>query len=171
MALLRALGLCLLLLGSLQARERPDEYAVKAVYLYKIGLFVRWPDEAFADSTQPLVVGVVGHDPFGSTLDKALAGKTLAGRQLELRRYGTAADVDTCHILFVGGQDRASLRATLASVRDQATLTIGESEDFIDAGGTLRFLVKNDQIRFRVSGEQARRSGLDISSKLLQLSE
>lgn len=171
MALLSMLALCLLLPSALQAQERPDEYAVKAVYLYKIGLFVRWPAEAFADSAQPLVVGVVGHDPFGQTLDRALAGKTLSGRKLELRRYRSAADLDTCHILFLGDQDKTSMRAALDRVRGQPTLTVGESEDFIDAGGTLRFLIRNNQVRFRVNGKQARLSGLDISSKLLQLSE
>ncbi|MDA0336225.1 MAG: YfiR family protein [bacterium] len=171
MALLRILWLCLLLPGILWARERPDEYAVKAVYLYKIALFVRWPDEAFADSSQPLVIGVVGHDPFGPTLDRTLTDKTLSGRRLELQRYATAADVEACHILFLGDQDPVKAWSTGRSVRGQATLTVGESEQFIDAGGTLSFIIRNNQVRFRISGERARLAGLNISSKLLQLSE
>ena len=172
MAPLRALCLCLLLLPTvLQARERPDEYAVKAVYLYKIGLFVRWPDTAFADSTKPLVVGVIGRDPFGKKLDQALRGKTLAGRQIELRRYKSATELDTCHILFFGDSDRTKLDAALDSVRGRPTLTVGESEAFLEAGGALSFLVRNDQIRFRVNGKAAQSAGLGISSKLLQLSD
>lgn len=171
MASLRVLGLLLLLLtpGLLLAEDRPDEYAVKAVYLYKLGLFVRWPESAFSDSSAPLVVAVVGRDPFGKTLDKALSGKTLAGRQVELRRYRSVTDLDDCHILFIG--ERAWVRDVLDQVRDRPVLTVGETDDFLDSGGILRFLLKKGQVRFQVGGRQAQRSGLNISSKLLQLSE
>lgn len=174
MAPLRVLCSCLLLLllaADLQARERPDEYSVKAVYLYKIGLFVRWPNTAFVDSTESLVVGVIGRDPFGKKLDQALLGKKLAGRQVELRRFKSAADLKTCHILFFGELDGSQVRAALDSVRGQPTLTIGESENFLAAGGGLSFLVRNEQIRFRVNSEATRSAGLGISSKLLQLSD
>ncbi len=174
MAPLRALCSCLLLLllaADLQARERPDEYSVKAVYLYKIGLFVRWPDTAFVDSTGSLVVGVIGRDPFGKKLDQALLGKKLAGRRVELRRFKSPADLKTCHILFFGELDGSQVRAALDSVRGQPTLTVGESETFLAIGGGLSFLVRNEKIRFRVNSEATRSAGLGISSKLLQLSD
>ena len=167
----RLLLVLLLLPSLLPARERPDEYDVKAVYLLKFGHFVRWPASAFADSSDPVVVGVVGQDPFDGKLKRTLEGRTLAGRPVELRRYTKPADLDSCHILFVGALDRTRVRATLERLRHQPTLTVGESEDFLDVGGTLQFIMRDDLVRFRIDGERARLAGLAISSKLLQLSE
>lgn len=163
--------LLLLLPLALPAQERPDEYDVKAVYLYKIGLFVRWPESAFSDSTSPLVISVIGKDPFGAKLDRALVGKSLFGRSLEVRRHDSIDDLDTCHILFVADQDRHQTRAALSRFKDQATLIVGESDDFIKAGGDLQFLVRDDRVRFKVSDRRARQAGLDVSAKLMQLSE
>ncbi len=42
---------------------------VKAAYLYNFARFVKWPGDAFEDEQAPIVIGVVGRDPFGAVLD------------------------------------------------------------------------------------------------------
>lgn len=153
------------------ARERPPEYEVKAAYLYKLSLFVQWPQEAFGDSAAPVVVGVLGRDPFGDALDRTLAGKHLRGRPFELRRYARPEDLEFCHILFFGEHNRSRVRQVLAQLKGKSTLTMGENDDFLADGGVLQFLTKQGTVRFRISNETARLAGLNISAKLLQLSE
>ena len=43
----------------------PGEYDVKAVFLFNFSQFVDWPTPALADPQAPLVIGVLGNDPFG----------------------------------------------------------------------------------------------------------
>ncbi len=45
-----------------------SEYQIKAAYLYYFSTFVDWPPEAFSRGREPLVVGVLGVDPFGAIL-------------------------------------------------------------------------------------------------------
>src|SRR6266487_3292054 len=62
----------------LHAQEMPvSEYEVKAVWLLNFARFVEWPAAAFTNAHCPVVVGVLGKDPFGRNLEQALEGKTV----------------------------------------------------------------------------------------------
>src|SRR6185295_556777 len=67
--------------NSLQAQSVSDTQ-VKAAFLYNFAKFVEWPADAFPDSGSPIVIGVVGNDPFGGTLDQTTSGKTANGRPI-----------------------------------------------------------------------------------------
>jgi len=62
------------------------EYEVKAAFLYNFAAFVEWPRAAFAEDSSPIVVCIVGTDPFGTGLDRTLQGKTAQGRPIVIRR-------------------------------------------------------------------------------------
>src|SRR2546426_126694 len=70
--------------GPLPAQDLPvSEYRVKAVWLLNFARFVDWPPSAFANPHSPFVVGLLGKDPFGKDLEKALEGKTVKGRAFQ----------------------------------------------------------------------------------------
>src|SRR4051812_27313987 len=77
----------------------PDEYQVKAVFLFNFSRFVECPASAFPTAGAPFVVGVYGHDPFGAELDEVVKGETVNGRPLVIRRVQNAADAANCQIL------------------------------------------------------------------------
>src|SRR5580700_4828168 len=83
-----------------------SKYTVKSAYLFNFARFVDWPDNAFAKSTSPLVIGIVGDDPFGSALTEAVSGKTVGTHPLAVKRFGAydkslAGSLKKCQILFV----------------------------------------------------------------------
>ena len=63
-----------------------SEYAVKAAYLYKFAAFVEWPKSSFSQPDSPLNVCIVGFDPFGAYLDRAIAGQRIGERPVVARR-------------------------------------------------------------------------------------
>src|SRR5690242_10742668 len=58
------------------------EYQLKAVFLFNFAQFVEWPARAFAAPHAPLVIGVLGADPFGSYLDELVAGEKVGERAI-----------------------------------------------------------------------------------------
>ena len=52
------------------------------------------PTNAFADSNAPVVIGVLGADPFGDVLDKTV--KAEKGRPLVVRRVDNVTDAARC---------------------------------------------------------------------------
>ena len=162
----RLLLAALLLAAAAQSRTAAQdvskEYRVKAAFLYNFVKYVEWPAAVVPG---PVVICVAGRNPFGSLLAETVRGETVAGRALETRVILEPAG--GCHILFV--PTGANAGAYLRSARGTPTLTVGEAADFIQQGGLIRFYLDGGTVRFEINREGAERSGLRISSRLLQL--
>lgn len=151
------------------AGKSPGEYEIKAAFIYNFAKFVQWPSEAFAASNSPLVIGVLGDDPFGSMLDRTIEGKYVNSRRLEVQRYREVRDLRACQILYVCSSENKHLAKVLDAVKNWHTLTVGESEMFCQNGGILGFYIENKKVRFEANLEASRKANLSISSKLLKL--
>jgi len=145
------------------------EYAVKAAFIFNFAEFVEWPADAFKEAASPLVIGIVGDDPFQGALEKAVAGKTVAGRPFEVRHLTSSDDLRSCQILFVAGSENEKTAEILHKVEGGSVLTIGESDQFPWAGGVIRFFLEDGKVRFEINQDAAESSKLKISSKLMKL--
>jgi len=173
----RALGLIaftvLMLLGAplpAQTAATP-EYQVEAVFLFNFTQFVEWPPDAFTDSKSPIVIGLLGEDPFGTYLDEAVRGEKIDGRALVVRRFRRLEDVLVCHVLFISQSEAADLDRILSELKGRALLTVSNLESFSRRGGIVRFVNENNRVRLRVNVEAAKAARLTISSKLLRVAE
>ena len=165
-ALVLALS-CLLAVGAAEP-GRPTDYQVKAAFLYNFAKFVKWPEGALKG---PFVVAVIGEDPFGDTLDRAFAGKTVLDRPVELRRARNAREAEGAQIVFVGASERARLPALLAALKTGGALTVGDMDKFAEGGGMIGFRLKDATVRFEVNLREVNEAGLQMSSQLLQLAQ
>ncbi len=146
----------------------PPEYRIKAVFLFNFAQFVEWPAGAFHDAQAPLVIGVLGEDPFGADLDEAVRGERIGGRALVVRRYRRVEDIGECQILFISGSEADRLEKILARLQGRSLLTVGDADNFNRLGGMVRFVTVNNKIRLRINVEAAKAAELVISSKLLR---
>ena len=147
------------------------EYEIKAVFLFNFAQFVDWPPEASANRQAPLVIGVLGDDPFDGYLDETVRGEKLNNRPFVVQRYRRVEDIDACQVLFIGRTDSRQLEHILATLRGRSILTVGDMEGFGRNGGMIRFVTENNRIRFRINVDAAEAAHLVISSKLLRLAE
>jgi len=145
------------------------EYQVKAAFLYNFAKFVDWPPETFTRQDALFIVGVLGNDSFSDVLEQVIHGKTINGRAFDVRRLRDPAGAAACQMVFVGARETRLLAALLKAVRGTAVLTVGDGEAFTRQGGMMNFVVRDNRVRFEVNTDAAARSGLSISSKLLQL--
>jgi len=150
------------------------EYQVKAALLLQSARFVEWPETAFPDAKAPLIVGVVGKDPFGEILDRTLAGASVKGRAIEVRRFANGDAMEPCHLLFISGSESDRLPAILERLAEPAfrargPLTVGDVDRFARGGGVLRLALQEKKIRLYVNPDAADRAGLKISSHLMKL--
>jgi hypothetical protein len=144
------------------------EYQVKAVFLFNFTQFVEWPPDAFHDNTTPLVIGVLGADPFGNFLDETVRGETAGGRPLVIERYRDIQRIDNCHVLYVSRSEAARVGTILAHMKQKRALTVSDIEGFAGEGGAIAFVSVAGKIRLRVNIDAAQAAGLTLSSKLLR---
>lgn len=148
-----------------------SEYELKAAYLLNFSKFVEWPNEEEAGETKPFCVGILGKDPFKRNMEKIVAGKTAKKRPIVIRRGNELSDVENCEIVFITTTDRRELERVIKILERDHALTVGESEQYMKAGGIIRFTLDKGKIRFEVNIDAAERAGLKISSKLLSLAK
>ena len=160
----------------------PSEYQLKAVFLYNFAKFVEWPAESFADARAPIILGILGKDPFGTIIDQIIKSKTVKDRKLVIRRFEKIKDLEAscmgkgeeeefCHILFISSSEEEHLAKILEILNASSVLTVGEMEQFTQRGGIINFTVREGKIRFEINVDAAEQAELKISSKLLKLAK
>jgi hypothetical protein len=166
------LWLALLLPGVLelpvQSASTP-EYQVKAIFLFNFAQFVEWPPTAFPDRQTPLVIGILGQDPFGAYLDETVRGEKVNNRPLTIRRYRRVEEIQTCHVLFISRSEEGRLDQILASLKYRKILTVADGDSAAQSSVMIRFVTQQNKIRLRINPEAAKAANLTISSKLLRL--
>jgi YfiR/HmsC-like len=145
------------------------EYQVKAVCLYNFTQFTDWPASAFAGSNAPIVIGIVGEDPFGQTMEDVVRGEVVRGHPLMVRRLRADDDFRGCHILFFSHSEKKRLPELLDRLKTKAVLSVGEDDGFAEDGGMINLIVVNKTVQIEINQAAAEHAGLQISSKLLKL--
>ena len=165
--------LCAVPCCSFAAEEWSLEYKLKAVCIYKFVQFVEWPDDAFAGKDAPIVIGILGSDPFGPSFDDAMAGRTVNGRGIVIRRFATVKEAVNCQILYVSTSETPRLGEIMTALKGKSILTVGESSNFLQSGGVIRIYLGGDsKVHFEINmSETARPSKLKISSQLINLAK
>ncbi|MEO8125549.1 MAG: YfiR family protein [Bryobacteraceae bacterium] len=147
------------------------EYEVKAAFLYNFARFVEWPATAFSGPRDPIVICILGDNPFGDSLSDAIRGKELAGRSFAVRRISELPLKSRCQILFVTSAGMKLLRPAAGTLKSAPILTVGETPGFGYEGGVINFKLEDGRIRFEINVEAAEQAHLNISSKLLSLAQ
>jgi hypothetical protein len=160
-----------LLLPHCSLAQVVDEYQVKAAFLYNFAKFVDWPPDSFKTPKDPILVCVLGHNPFGGALEEVIRGKSIEGRAFAFRQVGDAHEASACQILFVSSSDSSHFRSLFGRLKPAGILTVGEAQGFAAVGGVINFKLDGGRVRFEINVDAAEHAQLHISSKLLGLAE
>jgi len=149
--------------------EDDNEYRLKLAFIYNFAQFTQWPPEAFRNPAAPLMVCVVGQNPFHGEIEQSLRGRTVGDHPLEIKGLKSDDTFKGCQMLFVRASERRMEPTILAALRGSSTLTVGEAKGFAESGGVINFVLEENRLRFEVNLDAATRSRVKISSKVLAL--
>ena len=149
--------------------SQPTEYQIKAAFLYNFAKFVEWPSAAFDDPAAPIVIGILGDNPFHDDLANTIRGKKIDEHPLAVKELHSLSETTNCHILFISTSEKKRLPEILAGLKGTSVLTVGEMDRFTETGGMINFVLEKTKIRFQINSDAANTGRLKISSKLLNL--
>ena len=153
------------------APETPTtgEYELKAVFISHFLKYLEWPESAFDGPGSPLVIGVLGEDPFKAALDAVVEElPPIAGRMVVVRRFPSLEAVADAQVLFVPRSERGAGRLA-RKMCGLPVLTIGEQRGFAEAGGVINFKTDRKRVSFEINTECADAAGIRLSAQLLKL--
>ena len=157
--------------GQQEDNIQPTEHEVRAAFLYNFIKFVKWPKQVFPNSQDPIVIGIVGQDPFGNILDVMIKGRTIQSKKIIIKRYHRYEDIHYCHALYMGLSEKRYQVAILKNLEGTPVLTIGDIEGFTRLGGMIKFITTDNQVGFEINLKAVEKSDLEISAKLLKLAK
>jgi YfiR/HmsC-like len=153
--------------GALAQGAYPEE-AVEAVFLYRFAGYVQWPAAA---ARPPFTIAVLGDDEVAAQLQALLPGHPIHGEPSRVRIITGVRQLGSAQMLYVGAGYRGDLHALLAPLAGRPVLVVTDQQGALDEGSTVNFLLDHQHVRFEISLQNARRSGLAISSALLAVAE
>jgi YfiR/HmsC-like len=162
---------CLALMNGTRAADDSvsEEYQLKANFLAMAPNFVEWPNNASAGGAKTFQICIFGAFPFGTELAELTRRTTVVGKSVEVRWIRQEMELRSCQIVFVSRSEQKHYKKLLASMRDTSALTVGETPDFVDAGGIVSLEARSGGLEIEVNLEAAQQARLKISARLLAL--
>ncbi|ABI70624.1 YfiR family protein [Shewanella frigidimarina] len=142
------------------------EYALKAGFLFNFARYGEWNNQANTASSFTLYSP---DNSFISVSRSILKGRKVNNLPIENVEVSlTETNLAQCNILFITTDTLESWQQLnnkyLADV-----MIVGETDNFIEQGGHIRFFLSGGKIRFEVSPDKLKLSGITMSSKVLRL--
>lgn len=164
------LALWLALAGYAQAQSAGTalERQVKAAYLLKFASFVEWPDSSFGRADPALQIGVAGNDALAEQLERMVAGRSVNGHLLKVRRLQPGEPLGELHILYIDSAlESGAMTSLLGAAHGLALLTVSDAGEAVALGCMINFVVADDKLRFDVELRYVGPSRLRISARML----
>lgn len=172
---LPVLGLALALAVGLPSFRRDAAAAqatdaqAKAAWILNFARYVHWPSNTFAATNTPIRVGVLGKDPILQELSVTLKGQRIDGHGFVVKAVVSDPEVLACQILFISSSERRRLRELSEKLKAFGVLTVGDTDEFLDQGGVINFVLREKALRFDINVTTAQAARIKLDAKLLHV--
>ena len=144
------------------------ERRVKAALLYRFANYVDWQEAVQLKPDAPFVIAIAGADALAVELSEVAANRTVLNRPLVVRKVRAADVPKDAQIVFLGKSEASQLGAVIRSIPPNILIAT-ESDDALQHGSIINFVLVEGQVRFDVSLDAARRRNIHLSSRLLSV--
>lgn len=160
------IGLCLIAMAAMPyAVSAADSLTLKTALAYNLAKFVQWPEQVKTNEYWRVCyfskLYAVG---FEHLKDQSLHGKVIQSKRLD-----NVDQASTCQVVYLDAGNRKLLPRLLIALNKSPTLTVSDSAGFIDQGGMLEIVNKDNRLQFKANRTAFEKTGLSISSKALKL--
>lgn len=146
-----------------------NEYQVKAVFLFKVILYVEWPESVRGKKEDPFVITIIGQDPFREDLDRISRSNTVLERKIVIQRINRIEELKFCHILFISDSEKSKQAQIFNAIQGKHILTVADYDGFAETGGMINLVLYQNKVNFVINQKAAEKENLILSSKILNL--
>ncbi|MBA3697153.1 MAG: YfiR family protein [Methylotenera sp.] len=143
------------------------ERQVISAYIFKFGNYITWPDNTFADSSSPIIIGIVEEESIANELETIASGHLTGNRSVIIKKLNPQNMNTDVHILYVPSGATKLLTTYRNAHPGAATLYITNTAAGLNSGGTINFVRDNNRLRFDVSLPAAEQNRIKLDASLL----
>jgi hypothetical protein len=157
------LGIIILLMGGSRVTSQENaggkEYALKAAFLYRFIDYVSWKDS----ENQIFKIGILEKSPI--TFSLLNIPKT---KKISIKEYKNLNEISFCNILFVPHNCTIPIETIISKFSGKPVLIVTERIGYGKKGAQMNFIIVENKLKFEVNLKAIEKSGIGISSFLLQ---
>lgn len=139
----------------------------QANYIYNIIKYIAWPESY---KTGDFVIGVLGTGAITGELKKIATTKKVLTQKITIVEFKSTDEITKCHVLFITELNSGLIKLALARIASNSTLIVGESDGLATQGAGINFIKLDGELNFQINEVSIRKRGLQVDSKLLNLS-
>jgi hypothetical protein len=144
--------------------EQPDSRSLIAALNYNFAKYADWPGEVHAKSIDLCYFTDTFKNSFNQLHDKAIFDKPVSTRQIK-----DVEQTGRCHLVYIDRSERDILQRLFVYLRDKPVLTVSDITGFVDDGGMIEIVKRDNKFRFKVNMSRMQSSNLKMSSQVLKL--
>ena len=143
---------------------------IKAGYLINFMRFTQWAGDAFDSGESPILVAVIGPNPFSDSVQRTLETTVIGDRSLQFNFLPIPDDaaMANVHVVYLAGLAPALASDLIASLPKQV-LSVGDRVALVDVGVMLTLAIESNGVVFFANANAIRDSAISLSSKVLRL--
>lgn len=165
--LLLPLFLCFTVQQQPREADKDTTAILQANYLYNIAKLVEWKDAEMRSGN--FIIGVMGGPNLYQELTKQYSTRTIGRQPIEVRKLPRSADVERCHILFVGRTELALLPEIYKKMQNKPTMVVTEYSGALEDGAVVNFVKVDNLLKYELNLANAHKHGLVVGSTLKNL--
>lgn len=146
--------------------SQTDIPRAQAMFIYNFSRLIEWPANY---KSGPFIIGVLGTSATLTELEAYTSNKTVGAQPIQVKKFNSAAEIGTCHILFIPFGKTKGLGEVLQALGNKSTLIICEKNGAIDEGAAVNFVVVGDKLKFEIKPATAESKQIKMSSKLNEM--
>lgn len=148
-----------------------DEYIMKAVAFEQVSRFLEWPENTIIDDSKPFIIGVLGDNPFGESLEETYAKHKIKNKDVNILYFNEIEEVNKCHILFISNSKKGDIKKVVDYVNEKPILTVGDTKGYAESGVLVNFYLLDNKIRFEINEKKMADVGFSVSYMLLKVAK
>jgi len=142
------------------------ERLIRGALLYKFAKFVEWP-EGLHSADSAIQLCVLGDENLASLLQQNVAKLSVRGHAVEARSLAAPQDARACHVVYFAAT--SDIQSALRATDGAAVLTVASQTGFLELGGMINLVRRQETIGFEINLTASRKAGLALSSRLREV--
>lgn len=163
------LAVLLVIVGADLGAQTVERERLVAAMTARVLSFVDIP--VAPDREGPIRIGIFDDESLWAVLDELLKEEAYANRYEAIRigSNATSEELEKLQAVLFSGENRRDISDTIRKAGQLPILFVGAFEGFLEEGGMLNFVSRQNRMTFEVHVGRARDRGISFRSKLLRL--
>jgi len=156
-----------IIISFLSAQMSEQVLKKQVVYFEKLAYFIKWPKEK--SNIDPLIIGIIGENPYEDYLDIAYANRDDNKRKVIIKEIVTLDEISECHMLYIGELNYFTLEEIIDA--SYGVFLISHSDGLGEKGVHLNYYIQGDKLKFEINPYSSMKNSIRINAKLIKLAK